>query len=210
MEKLNVPSWYNPSSSYSPCTTTPCTPSWRQSGGSSSSSTGWRRNISHSSSSSTASRLERNSTPLSSQRYRSKFSTFPSSTRSPSISSINSSVSSTYSKPLYLGWRSQERLATVSAYLTSPAQRLASSAARLVSRPASLTEGTATIATAQEGIKEVTEAILYFCKSSLLVDQPPQVKEDWPCIDDNNNISDDNMDDDSGIDRSDDFMQGNI
>ena len=73
-----------------------------------------------------------------------------------------------------------------------------------------MTEGTATIATAQEGIKEVTEAILDFCKSSLLGDQPPQVKEDWPCIDDNNNISDDNMDDDSGIDRSDDFMQGNI
>ena len=89
------------------------------------------------------------------------------------------------------------------AYLTSPAQRLASSAVMLVSRPASVTEGTATLATAQEGIKEVTEAILDFCNSSLLGDRPPQVKEGWPCIDDN-------MDDDSGIDRSDDFIQENI
>jgi hypothetical protein len=85
-------------------------------------------------------------------------------------------------------------------YLTSPAQRLASSAARLLSTPASVTEGTATSATTQEGIKEVTEAILNFCNSSL--------KEDLLCID--NNISDDNMDDDSGIDRSDDFIQENI
>ena len=96
------------------------------------------------------------------------------------------------------------------AYLTSPAQRLASSAVRLVIRPASVTEGTDTIATTQEGIKEVTEAILDFCNSSLLGDKPIQVKEAWPCIDDNINFSDDNMDDDSGIDRSDDFIQETI
>ena len=89
------------------------------------------------------------------------------------------------------------------AYLTSPAQRLASSAARLLSTPASVTEGTDTIATAQEGIKEVTVAILDFCNSSLHGDKPPQVK-------DNIDTSDDNMDDDSGIDRSDDFIQENI
>ena len=91
------------------------------------------------------------------------------------------------------------------AYLTSPAQRLASSAARLVSTPASVTEGAATVATAHDGIKEVTEAILDFCNSSLLGDKPPKVKEAWPCIDNDSDTSADEMDDDSGIDT-----QGNI
>ena len=99
---------------------------------------------------------------------------------------------------MYLGWRSQEKLNTGPAYLTSPAQRLASSAARLVSRTAA--EGTVTVGTAQEGIKEVTDAIVDFCNSSLLGDKPSQSKESWPGIDDDSDSSDDNMDDDSGID----------
>ena len=73
-----------------------------------------------------------------------------------------------------------------------------------------MTEGTVSVVTAQEGIKEVTEAILSFCNSSPLRDKPPQVKEAWPCIDNNIDLRDDDMDDDSGIDRSDDFIQENI
>jgi len=217
MERLSVPSWYKPSDTPSPSPTTPHTPRWRQAGGgssssSSSSSAGWRRHISHTASPSTTSTLERNSTPLSSQRYRSRFGTLPSSTRSPSNSSINSSsstISSTPSKQVYLGWRSQERLDIGPAYLTSPAQRLASSAipcsVKPGSRSATATAATDT-ATAKEGIKEVTEAILDFCNSPI-GDKPPQVKEAWPHVDDDSDENSDNLDDDSGIDRSDDFTQ---
>eukprot|EP00092_Neocalanus_flemingeri_P087300 GFUD01110162.1.p1 GENE.GFUD01110162.1~~GFUD01110162.1.p1 ORF type:complete len:218 (+),score=87.65 GFUD01110162.1:3-656(+) len=211
MERLSVPSWYKPPDTPSPSSTTPLTTRWRQassSSSSSSSSAGWRRHISNSASPSTTSTLERNSTPLSSQRYRSRFGTLPSSTRSPSNSSINSSsstISSTPSKQVYLGWRSQERLDIGPAYLASPAQRLASSAIPCSVRPGSRS-ATATAATdtaiVEEGIKDVTEAILHFCNSPS-GDKPPQVKEAWPHIEDES----DNVDDDSGIDRSDDFMQ---
>ena len=110
---------------------------------------------------------------------------------------------------MYLGWRSQERLDIGPAYLTSPAQRLASSAipcsVKPGSRSATATAATDT-ATAKEGIKEVTEAILDFCNSPI-GDKPPQVKEAWPHVDDDSDENSDNLDDDSGIDRSDDFTQ---
>eukprot|EP00092_Neocalanus_flemingeri_P095749 GFUD01121832.1.p1 GENE.GFUD01121832.1~~GFUD01121832.1.p1 ORF type:complete len:241 (+),score=95.47 GFUD01121832.1:59-724(+) len=215
MERLSVPSWYKPPDTPSPSSTTPLTTRWRQassSSSSSSSSAGWRRHISHSASPSTTSTLEINSTPLLSQRYRSRFGTLPSSTRSPSNSSIYSSsstISSTPSKQVYLGWRSQERLDIGPAYLASPAQRLASSAipcsVRPGSRSATATAATDT-ATVKEGIKEVTEAILHFCNSPS-GDKPPQVKEAWPHIEDDSDENSDTLDDDSGIDRSDDFTQ---
>ena len=65
-----------------------------------------------------------------------------------------------------------------------------------MSRPASATTGTATVGTAHDSIKDVTEAILDFCNSSLLGDKPPQVEEVWPRVD---NVSA-TSDDDSGID----------
>ena len=125
-----------------------------------------------------------------------------SSTRSPSISSIHSSSSTTPCTPgkkVYLGWRSQERLDIGPAYLATPAQRLASSVA-----PRNL--ATAVAATAEEGIKEVTDAILEYCNSPLC-DKPPEVKDAWPEVEDESDDNSDNLDDDSGIDRSDDFMQ---
>ena len=52
-------------------------------------------------------------------------------------------------------------------------------------------------------IKEVTEAIIDFC-SSPVNDKPMTVKQAWVSNDDDSDNSD-NPDDDSGIDRSDDF-----
>ena len=203
MERLNVPSWYNPPATPpSSSIINPHTTLWRQAQGSSSSSAGWRRHISYSSSQSTTSTLERNFTPLSSQRYKSRFGTLASSTRSPSSSSIiscSSSTSSTPSKPAYLGWRCVDRLDSGPAYLTSPAQRLASSVApSAAGRQAGVAEGTK-----QGGREEGTEDTLDYCNS----DKPPTVKEAWPQVDSDSDDSSDNMDDDSGIDRSEDFRQ---
>ena len=61
-------------------------------------------------------------------------------------------------------------------------------------------------ASVEEGIKEVTEAILEYCNSPLC-DKPPEVKDAWPEVEDESDDNSDNLDDDSGIDRSDDFMQ---
>jgi hypothetical protein len=198
MEKLNVSSWYKSPAITSPLTTSPRAPRWGKVE-SSASSTGWRRHVSHSESRSTTSALPRNSTPLSSQRYRSRFSTLPSSIRSASTSSMNSS-SSTNSVPVprvkvYLGWRSQERLDIGPAYLTSPTQRLASSVVPSDARPVSVIEGT----------ENATEEVLGY-EDIHQDDKPPQVKVAWPQIDESDNDSD-VMDDDSGIDRSDDFRQ---
>jgi hypothetical protein len=67
-------------------------------------------------------------------------------------------------------------------------------------------EGTGTGGTRQEGREEGMEDTLDYCNRSLS-DKPPQVKEAWPLIDSDNDDSSDNMDDDSGIDRSDDFRE---
>jgi len=206
MEKLNVPSWFK---SPSPSPATPSTPRWRQS---SSSSTDWRRHLSNSvtASPSTPSTLERSSTPLSSQRYRSRLRALPSSSRSPSISSINSSSSAISPATIsprpkvYLGWRSQERLDTDPAFLASPASRLASSLLLPPKRAASNTPGNNASAVddvenVKNDIMDITEAILNYCntssheKSSLAKDGDEEEK--------------DAKDDDSGIDRSDDYRQ---
>ena len=82
------------------------------------------------------------------------------------------------------------------AYLTSPAQRLASTV-RLNS-----THTTQTAAAGTEDFKadmmDITEAILDLCNG------PSVDKEAWHVDDENDNTSDD-MDEDSGIDRSEDF-----
>ena len=49
----------------------------------------------------------------------------------------------------------------------------------------------------------------HYCNSSAC-DEPPQVKEAWPFVEDDNiedSDCDDTMDNDSGIDRSDDFTE---
>ena len=57
----------------------------------------------------------------------------------------------------------------------------------------------------KESIMEVTEAILDFCNSPF-IDKPHQVKEAW-LVDYDSDVNSDNLDDDSGIDRSEDFTQ---
>ena len=95
-------------------------------------------------------------------------------------------------KPVYLGWRSQERLDTGPSYLTTPAQRLASSALEFKSK-IDVTKNNAIkpkdVDNVQTNIKEVTDAIMNFCKSSV------------------NAKDEEYMDGDSGIDRSEDFTQ---
>ena len=94
------------------------------------------------------------------------------------------------------------------AYLTSPAQRLASSVALSTAgrQGGGVAEGTGTGGTKQEGREEGTVDTLDYSNSSLS-DKPSQVKEAWPQINSDSDDSSDNMDDDSGIDRSDDFRQ---
>ena len=60
--------------------------------------------------------------------------------------------------------------------------------------------------TVSEDIKEVTEAILDFC-SSPVTGGPVVVKQAWISTDGEDSDHSDNPDDDSGIDRSDDFTQ---
>ena len=96
---------------------------------------------------------------------------------------------------MYLGWRSQERLDIGPAYLASPAQRLASSVVPCSSR----TENTA-------ASEDVIEDSVGYCDIHQ-EDKPPQVKVAWTPVDDESVDGSDIMDDDSGIDRSDDFLQ---
>ena len=194
MDKLNVPSWYKASN----IATAPSTPNLRNPSSSStlpamssswrtasmSTSAGWRR---QSTQSSAASTLDRQSCLVTSQRFRSKCSTLPASP---------SAQHNLAPSRLYLGWRSQERLDIGPAYLTSPAQRLASSAVVVHDKPGKDKKVT-------EDIKEVTEAIIDFC-STPGTGKPGTVKQAWVSNDDDSDNSD-NPDDDSGIDRSDDF-----
>jgi len=204
MEKLNVPTWYKSSSSNTtaPPTPTPTlrppsksstlpsfTSSWRTA--SLSTQAGWRRQNPplSSSISSAASTLDRQSCLVTSQRFRNKVSTLPSS----------SSANNLLPNKVYLGWRSQERLDIGPLYLTSPAQRLATSAVVVKEKPAKNEEQV------KEDIKEVTEAIIDYCNSPVN-GKPVQVKQAW-MINDEDSDNSDNPDDDSGIDRSDDFTQ---
>ena len=79
------------------------------------------------------------------------------------------------------------------AYLTSPTQRLASSVVPCSPR----TE----VTTAD---KDETEDAY---EKNQLEDKPPMVKIAWPPVDNESDDDSDVMDDDSGIDRSDDFLQ---
>ena len=99
-------------------------------------------------------------------------------------------------KQIYLGWRSQERLDIGPVYLTNPAQRLASSAVQVKNNNNSNSNQVAVT----EDIKEVTEAIMDFCKTSgkktkVAWESPEQLNEE------------DDVDGDSGIDRSEDFTK---
>jgi len=197
MEKLNVPAWYK---SPAPATPSPAPArsatlpsgalgsSWRTA---SLSTSGWRRH--NPGPGSAASTLERQSCLVTSQRFRGRGSTLP-----PAASSTTNLASATPSSGrMYLGWRSQERLDIGPAYLTSPAQRLATSAVVVRGSPAKVE------ARVQEDIKEVAEAIMDYCSPA---SKPAQVKQAWLGRDEDSENSD-NPDDDSGIDRSDDFTQ---
>jgi len=206
MEKLNVPSWYKTSNNN---VTAPSTPILRAPSSSStlpsfSSSwrtaslvtpVGWRRQNPPVSSTLTspASTLERQSCLVTSQRFRTKGATLPSSSSSHNL----------LPSKLYLGWRSQERLDIGPVYLTSPAQRLATSA--VVVKP-NTKEDSKTTETVMDDIKEVTDAIIDYC-SSPVDGKPVVVKQGWMKSADDDSDQSDNPDDDSGIDRSDDFTQ---
>ena len=195
MEKLTMPDWFKTSSRSPSAPPTPRLPtsnstpaqltsSWRSS--TLSSQPGWRRQGSVTASS-RSSTLERKTSTMSSQDYRSRMSTLTSTS---STSSQRTPV-----KPVYLGWRSQERLDTGPSYLTTPAQRLASSALEFKSKIDVTKNSTIKpkdVDNVQTNIKEVTDAIMNFCKSSI------NAKEYG---------DEENMDGDSGIDRSEDFTQ---
>ena len=103
---------------------------------------------------------------------------------------------------MYLGWRSQERLDTGPAYLASPANRLATS---LALHPAVRVGASAIVKTA-DGVKneimDITEAILDYCNTPAVV-----TKDACVDVDESDEDNETRDDDDSGIDRSDDFTQ---
>ena len=113
-----------------------------------------------------------------------------------SISSSSSQAQPVSSKPVYLGWRSQERLDIGPSYLASPAQRLASTVIEVKDK---IGEKRTAASDVQTNIKQVTDAIMDFCRTS--ADDTPVI-HDWDKDDD-----DENIDDDSGIDRSEDFTR---
>ena len=183
MEKLNVPAWCK---SLKQTPTAPPTPTLRTSASRSASSTlssSWRTSSLSSTGgwrrSSTLERRDRTLPALSSRLTPAK-------------------------KQMYLGWRSQERLDIGPVYLTNPAQRLASSAVQVKPNTKEVVEKEEE--TVSEDIKEVTEAILDFC-SSPVTGGPVVVKQAWISTDGEDSDHSDNPDDDSGIDRSDDFTQ---
>ena len=113
-----------------------------------------------------------------------------------SISSSSSQAQPVSSKPVYLGWRSQEGLDIGPSYLASPAQRLASTVIEVKDK---IGEKRTAASDVQTNIKQVTDAIMDFCRTS--ADDTPVI-HDWDKDDD-----DENIDDDSGIDRSEDFTR---
>ena len=102
---------------------------------------------------------------------------------------------------MYLGWRSQERLDTGPAYLASPANRLATSLA-----PHPVRVGASAIVKTADGVKneimDITEAILDYCNTPAVV-----AKDACIDVDESDEDTEQYDDDDSGIDRSDDFTQ---
>ena len=178
MEKLNVPSWCKKSLKQTP--TAPPTPTLRL--------------PSSRSVSSTLSSSWRTASLSSSGGWRRGSSTLDRRDRgrdSGTLPALSSRLSPA-SKQIYLGWRSQERLDIGPVYLTNPAQRLASSAVQV--RNNNNNQVTLT-----EDIKEVTEAIVDFCKTSV-----KQTKVAWESPE---QLEEDDVDGDSGIDRSEDFTK---
>ena len=100
-------------------------------------------------------------------------------------------------KEMYLGWRSQERLDIGPVYLTNPAQRLASSAVQVKQTGKEMTEKKVEKENISENIKEVTEAIMDFCKTSR------ETKIAW----EGPNNDEDDVDGDSGFDKSEDLSK---
>ena len=178
MEKLNVPAWCK---SLKQTPTAPPTPTLRTSASRSASSTlssSWRTSSLSSTGgwrrSSTLERRDRTLPALSSRLTPAK-------------------------KQMYLGWRSQERLDIGPVYLTNPAQRLASSAVQL--KPNKKDVVAKEDETVSEDIKEVTEAIMDFCKTSVT----RETKIAWESPEPNND--EDDVDGDSGFDRSEDLSK---
>ena len=184
MEKLNVPSWCRKSLKQTP--TAPPTPSMRLPSSRSVSSTlssSWRT----SSLSSSGGGWRRGSSTLDRRDRGRDSGTLP----------ALSSRLGPANKQIYLGWRSQERLDIGPVYLTNPAQRLASSAVQVRNNNNNNKENSKEVT---EDIKEVTEAIMDFCKTSV-----KKTKVAWESPEQHN--EEDDVDGDSGIDRSEDFTK---
>ena len=166
MEKLNLPAWYNDrtpppintSSFYN-------APTWKRT------TQGYKGRRTSDISIQRSKQVLRSSTLslCSSSNY--------SSSPSPSLSS----------RPIYLGWRSQDRLDIGPLYLASPSQRLAST---VVSKLVKETQKDS-----EESIAEADDKTV-----------PSEVKEAWPEISSDSETDGEVCDDDSGIDRSDDFV----
>ena len=127
MEKLNVPTWYKHLETFKLSPVNLLTANRRQVNTEESLSSPIfsrrRRHISQSSQ--TTSTLERISpSNLSSIRRFGPLTTSTYSLCKSSIKSSSSTASSTSRKPIYLGWRSKDRLDIGPSYLTTPAQRL--------------------------------------------------------------------------------------
>ena len=180
MEKLNVPSWCK---SLKQTPTAPPTPTLRLPSSRSVSSTlssSWRTG-----SLSSTGGWRRGSSTLDRRDRGRDSGTLP----------ALSSRLSPANKQVYLGWRSQERLDIGPVYLTNPAQRLASSAVQVKNNSNSNSQ-----VTVNEDIKEVTDAIMDFCKTSV-----KKTKVAWESPEQLN--EEDDVDGDSGIDRSEDFTK---
>ena len=166
MEKLNLPAWYNDRTPPPINTSTYYTvPTWKRA---------------------TQGYQGRRTSDISIQRSK---QVLRSSTLSLcSASNYSSSPSpSLSSRPIYLGWRSQDRLDIGPLYLTSPSQRLAS-----------------TVVNKQ--LKEPPKDSEEFMVEADDKRVPTEVKEAWPEIASDSETDGEICDDDSGIDRSDDFV----
>jgi len=96
------------------------------------------------------------------------------------------------------------------AYLSSPASRLAKSVLHPVKRqtkkpPSNKDDIVSDAENVKNDIMDITEAIVNYCNSSSQ-DKAPVAKNAWHGDDESDGDKDD-KDDDSGIDRSDDYIQ---
>jgi len=100
------------------------------------------------------------------------------------------------------------------AYLTSPASRLAQSVLHPIKKQTKIAPSNddATVAgtkddteNVKKDIMDITDAILNYCNTSSH-DKAPVAKDAWHGDDESDGDKDD-KDDDSGIDRSDDYIQ---